>query len=111
MSVGIYSHMRAHRKSIKNLHFEGSAEGRASARHENHQTKPALTLTKLLLTHLLREPLQTRHDQLNHLVLQHHTLFPIILQHARQLMPLLNLLQQIKEPRELLLGRRFTACP
>lgn len=64
-----------------------------------------LTLTELLLPHPLREPLQARHNELNNLVLEHLALLPIIIQHPRKLMSLLRLLQKIKKPRELLLGR------
>jgi hypothetical protein len=73
---------------------------------EREQTL-ALTLTELFLAHFLREPLQARHDELHDLVLEHLVLLRVVLQHARELVPLPDLLEQVEEPCELLLCGRL----
>ncbi len=64
-----------------------------------------LTLTELFLPHLLREPLQARHDEFDGFILERPALLLIVIEYPRKLMPLPCLFQEVEEPRELLLRR------
>ena len=64
-----------------------------------------LTLAELLPKVPLYEPLQRRHDQLDRLVRDRRPPIRVVHQHPRHLVPLRDLVQQLKEPIKLLLDR------